>query len=139
MLGSKFRDLWRRASAVREFNEGAKIQMQDYKHVDFKNDYYKLVTMFQMRLYHTNNTPYQFHCDKLTNDMAYLHRELNYLNSRIYYKRMLMVMAAAYGILFFLVGERPRDWADNYDLKFDVKAYGSLDDSSGEGNTEIDD
>ena len=35
--------------------------------------------------------------------------------------------------------EQAKDWKNNFDLKFNLKAYGSLDDSSGEGNISIDD
>jgi hypothetical protein len=35
--------------------------------------------------------------------------------------------------------EYARDWKDRFDLKFMNKAYGTLDDSSGEGASSIDD
>lgn len=130
---------WRRISKSRAFKEGARIKASNFNHVPFENNYNKLVEMYQARLYHSNNTPYQVTSDKYTNDMAILHKELNFLNSRLFMKRILLIYAIL-GVYFFFLFEEPnKDWGDKFDVKFNVKAYGSLDDSSGEGNNAIDD
>ena len=39
----------------------------------------------------------------------------------------------------FITAEDARDYREKFDLKFMSKAYGALDENSGEGNTSIDD
>ena len=39
----------------------------------------------------------------------------------------------------FVTAEDARDYRDKFDLKFMSKAYGALEENSGEGNTSIDD
>ena len=48
-----------------------------------------------------------------------------------------MIVAVLIG--FSMIGEPNRDWKDNYELKFMLKAYGTLDDASGEGASALDD
>lgn len=59
--------------------------------------------MFNARQYYVNNTPYQVTSDKFTNDMAILHKELNFLNARLMMKRILLVYAILAG--YFLLAE----------------------------------
>ncbi len=59
-------NVWRALSKGKEYNEGTRIKLSDHNYVPFANDYNKLVTMFQTRLYHVNNTPYQLQSDKYT-------------------------------------------------------------------------
>lgn len=70
--------------------------------------------------------------------MTNLHKELNFLNSRLMMRRVLFLYAIITAIYLFKE-EEARDWGDRFDVKFNIKAYGSLDDSSGEGNAAIDD
>ncbi len=58
--------LWRALSKSKDYNEGTRIKVSDYNYVPFENNYNKLVDMFQTRLYHANNTPYQDQSDKYT-------------------------------------------------------------------------
>ena len=39
----------------------------------------------------------------------------------------------------FIVEEQAQDYSDKFDLKFNNKCYGSLDENTGEGNISIDD
>lgn len=57
---------WRALSKGKEFNEGARIDLSQQNYAPFTNDYNKLVHMFQTRLFHVNNTPYQSQSDKYT-------------------------------------------------------------------------
>lgn len=99
-------------------------------YIPFANNYNKLVTMFNARQYYVNNTPYQVSSDKYTNDMAILHKELNFLNGRLMMQRILIVYGLIVGFVLF-AEEEAKDWGDKFDVKFNVKAFGSLDDSSG--------
>lgn len=94
--------------------------------------------MFQLRLYHANNTPFQLQSDKYTNELANLHKELNFLQSRLFGTRCLLTIAVILGYIM-MQEQEARDWGDKFDLKFNYKAFGDLDDSSGEGNNAIDD
>ena len=95
--------------------------------------------MFNLRFFVARNSPHkaQYNTLKYTNDMANLHREINYQQS------MIMLRRGAIAIVLILLGfaimrEPNRDWKDNFELKFLTKAYGTLDDSSGEGSGAID-
>lgn len=63
--------------------------------------------------------------------MAYLHNELNYLNSKQILSRTLLTAVIVLGYAFFVMDECARDYKDQFDLKFNQKAYGSIADSSG--------
>ena len=67
-------NFWRSLTKHRAFNEGHLIKMEDFAVPSFKNDFSKMVRMFQLRNYVVNNTPYQGTSDKYTNDMANLHK-----------------------------------------------------------------
>ena len=97
------KNFWSKAARAREFNEGTSIKVSDYTHAPFKNNYEKLVAMFQLRLYHVNNTPYQFQSDIYTNDLANLHKELNFLQGRLFMKRLLLVFGILNVYIFFLM------------------------------------
>jgi hypothetical protein len=131
--------VWRRLSQAQAFKEGAKIKLSDFNRVPFDNNYNKVVEMHQARLYHSNNTPFQLQSDKYTNEMAKLHKELNFLNSRLFMKRILLLYTILGVYYFFIKEEEAKDWCDKFDVKQNIKAFGSLDDSSGEGNIAIDD
>ena len=92
-----------------------------------------------LRRYVANNTPYQSTSDKYTHEMAVLHKELNNKQANIIGARVGGVAVVLFLYAFFLYEEQARDWKNSFDLKFNLKAYGSLDDSSGEGNISIDD
>jgi len=38
--------------------------------------------MFELRKWYVFNTPYKYHAEKYTNEMAHLHNEINYQASR---------------------------------------------------------
>jgi hypothetical protein len=65
--------------------------MSNYSQAPFRNDYNKLSQMFMLRLYHSNNTPFQLQSEKYTNDLANLHKEINFLNARMMMTRILLV------------------------------------------------
>lgn len=132
-------NLWRRLSKLKAFNEGERLTMENFSKPSFKNDMDKLTSMFQVRRYYVNNTPYQLQSDKYTNDMAHLQKELNFLQSNLIAKRIGAIAALLFTYCFFFNEEEARDWRNTFDLKFNIKAYGALDDSSGEGNISIDD
>jgi hypothetical protein len=71
--------------------------------------------------------------------MAYLHNELNYLNSKQLLSRSFLVAVIVLGYSVFLMEEVARDYKDSFDLKFNQKIYGSIADSSGEGASSLDD
>ncbi len=63
--------------------------------------------------------------------MAYLHNELNYLNSKQLLCRSLLVGVIVLGYGMFIMEEAARDYKDTFDLKYNQKIYGSVADSSG--------
>lgn len=95
--------------------------------------------MFMLRRYHANNTPYQTQKDKYNQELTVLHKELNFLHARLFMTRFGLVILSIIGYMVFIREEESKDWGDSFDYKFMVKAYGELEDSSGEGNTGIDD
>lgn len=94
--------IWRRISQAQAFKEGAKIRLSDFNNVPFNNNYNKVVEMYQARLYHSNNTPFQLQSDKYTNEMTKLHKELNFLNSRLFMKRILLLYTIL-GVYYFFI------------------------------------
>ena len=107
--------------------------------LEFKNNMLNVTKMFHIRQFFVKISPYDTHNCKYTNDMAFLHRELNYISSKIMLKRFLFISAIIFGYSNWVMEEEVRDWKDKFDLKFNNKVYGNLDDSSGEGNNSIDD
>lgn len=95
--------------------------------------------MFQTRLWFLNNSPYNHYNQKISNELTYLHKELNYQQGKQFLRRLTLVFLALMTYQMFFFEEYSRDYRDKFDTKFNNKAYGSLDDSSGEGNTSIDD
>lgn len=63
--------------------------------------------------------------------MSILHNEINYLNSKQILARALLTGFVVLGYIYFILEEPPKDYKDNFDLKFNLKAYGSIADSSG--------
>lgn len=71
--------------------------------------------------------------------MAYLHNELNYMNSKQLLTRGVLTAVVILGYSMFIMEEAARDYKDSFDLKFNQKTYGSIADSSGEGASSMDD
>lgn len=71
--------------------------------------------------------------------MAYLHNELNYLNSKQLLTRTLITATLVLGYAVFVMDEVARDYKDSFDLKMNQRVYGSIADSSGEGASSMDD
>ena len=71
--------------------------------------------------------------------MANLHNELNYQQARLILRRLSLTMLVVLGYMGFIMEEEARDWKDKFDLKFNQKIYGALDNAAGEGGTSIDD
>lgn len=130
---------WRRLSKAKQFNEGTLIKEGVFSNQPFKNNYTKLVQMYMLRNYHFNNTPYETTKRVYGVELARLQHQLNFLNGRQIFSRVLLVYAALITYFVFFHEEDAKDWGDKFDVKFNSKAYGAFDDSSGEGNTEIDD
>jgi hypothetical protein len=57
----------------------------------------------------------------------------------LFFKRVLLVFAAlaVYGI--FIKEEDAKDWGDKFDMKFMYECYGEVEESSSEGDTDVDD
>lgn len=139
MWWSRVSTFWRALSKSNQFVEGGRFNVADYNYVPFKNNYQKLVEMFMIRRYHVNNTPYQIVKDKYNHELTVLHKELNFLHARLFMTRGSLVIISIILYMTLIQEEESRDWGDSFDYKFMVKAYGELEDSSGEGNTGIDD
>lgn len=129
----------RKVSKTKEFFQGASILPEHYHNVTFKNNYENVVKMFELRNWYIQNSPHSSYGAKYTNEMAYLHNELNYLNSKQLLTRTVLVSAIVFVYSVFLMEEVARDYKDNFDLKFNQKIYGSIADSSGEGASSMDD
>lgn len=71
--------------------------------------------------------------------MAYLHNELNYINSKQLLTRTVLTGVVVLGYAMFIMEESARDYKDSFDLKYNQKIYGSIADSSGEGASSMDD
>ena len=95
--------------------------------------------MFELRNWYIQNAPHSSHAAKYSNEMAILHNELNYINSKQILTRTLLTAVIVLGYGLFLMEEAPRDYKDQFDLKFNQKTYGSIADSSGEGASSMDD
>lgn len=54
-------------------------------------------------------------------------------------KRFLLVLTPVLLWLFLFKEEDAKDWGDKFDVKFMIGAYGEMEESSGEGDTSIDD
>jgi hypothetical protein len=87
--------------------------------------------MFELRSWYIQNSPHSSYNAKYSNDMAYLHNELNYLNSKQILNRTVLTAVVVLGYAMFVMEESARDYKDEFDLKFNQKAYGSIADSSG--------
>jgi hypothetical protein len=82
--------------------------------------------MYQLRLYHYNNTPFQFQRNKYAEEMARLHFEINFLNSRLMMKRVLIFFTIFAVYYFGFYVESPLDWKESFDIKHDINAFGRL-------------
>jgi|JI61114C2RNA_FD_contig_81_1112015_length_419_multi_2_in_0_out_0_1 hypothetical protein len=87
--------------------------------------------MFELRSWYAENSPHSNYSSKYTNDMAYLHNELNYINSKQILTRTILTAVVVLGYSVFVMEEVARDYKDSFDLKFNQKIYGSIADSSG--------
>lgn len=131
--------LWRRIGRNKEFIEGMKIKSNQWDKLEFKNDMTNLTRMFEIRRWYVEQSPYNYHNAKYTNDLAILHKQLNYVSSRVMFRRAIGLILLTLFVMGFVMEEPNRDWKDKFDLKFNTKAYGNLDDASGEGSNSIDD
>jgi hypothetical protein len=95
--------------------------------------------MFELRNWYIQNSPHSKHSEKYTNEMAILHNELNYINSKQILARTLLTAVIVLGYAMFIFEEPARDYKDQFDLKYNQKIYGSIADSSGEGAISMDD
>lgn len=95
--------------------------------------------MFELRHWYIENSPHSSYSAKFTNEMAYLHNELNYLNSKQLLTRTLITATLVLGYAVFVMDEVARDYKDSFDLKMNQRVYGSIADSSGEGASSMDD
>lgn len=95
--------------------------------------------MFELRNWYIQNSPHSDYSKRFTHEMAILHNELNYINSKQILNRTLLTAGVVFGIALFVLEEPARDYKDQFDLKFNQKAYGSIADSSGEGASSMDD
>jgi hypothetical protein len=133
-MSSIIASFWRRISKNKEFVEGARINFTDFSYVPFQNNYRKLAQMHEIRFYHYNNTPYQFQKEKYAREITYLHRELNFLNSRLFMKRIFIVFVCIGLYNFLFMKEFARDWRDTYNIKFHMKGFGDSVEAAGEGS-----
>lgn len=129
----------RKLSKTKEFYQGASILPENFQQLPFKNNYSNLVKMFELRNWYMQNSPHSSYNAKFTNEMAYLHNELNYINSKqiLFRTALTFVVVLGYGV--FIMEEAARDYKDQFDLKFNQKTYGTIADSSGEGASSMDD
>ena len=87
--------------------------------------------MFELRNWYLQNSPHSTYNEKYSHEMSILHNEINYLNSKQLLARGLFTGFVVLGYIFFILEESARDYKDKFDLKFNLKAYGSIADSSG--------
>lgn len=121
----------RKVSKTKDFYQGASILPEHYQYNPFKNNYQNLVKMFELRNWYIQNSPHSTYASRYTNEMAYLHNELNYINSKQILTRTLLAGGIILGYAMFVMEEAARDYKDSFDLKFNQKTYGSIADSSG--------
>ena len=120
----------RRLSRNKQFKEGALLNPEDFK-LPFRQDMNLLSAMFETRKWFVLNSPHKFYSEKYTNDMNHLHNELNYLHARLLLRRGLLIFAIIYSYFWFFDEPIPMDWKDTFDLKFSMRAYGSMAASAG--------
>ena len=129
----------RRVTKTKEYFQGGSILPEHYQSLPFKNNSDNLVRMFELRNWYMQNSPHSTYNAKFTNEMAYLHNELNYINSKQILARTILTGVIVLGYACFIMEEPARDYKDSFDLKFNQKVYGSIADSSGEGASSMDD
>jgi len=95
--------------------------------------------MFELRNWYMQNSPHSSYNLKFTNEMTYLHNELNYINSKQLLTRTVLTGVVVLGYAMFIMEEAARDYKDSFDLKMNQKVYGTIADSSGEGASSMDD
>jgi hypothetical protein len=128
----------RKIARNKEFTEGARLEIERFNYLPFKNSFNNVIAMFEVRKWYVLNTPYKYYGEKYTGEMAKLHGELNYLQSKQFLKRV--AITSLFVFIFSLTFNRGnRDWKDNFDPKFENKTYGSIAGSSGEGLSGLDD
>ena len=92
---------------------------------------YNLSRMYELRNWYVQNSPHSTYSEKYSHEMSVLHNEINYLNSKQLLTRLLLTGAVVLGYIFFILEEPAKDYKDQFDLKFNLKAYGSTADGSG--------
>ena len=125
-------NLWRRLGRNKDFIQGVRVNPGQFDQPEFKANMQNLTFMFQLRQSFVKFSPFEYHNDKYTNDMAILHKELNYQNANLILKRFLIVVAIWWVYTSFIREETNRDYKDKFDLKFNNKVYGNLDDATSE-------
>lgn len=126
------RNLFHRLAKRRESIEGARIDMNDFRGLPFDNKVKNLIRMFELRDWFVQNSPNERIAFKYSSEMATLHHELNYVTSRISYRRFMLVAFLYFGLVL-LSDEGYEDWRHKFDPKFSQKTYGSLEDGVTEG------
>lgn len=129
----------RNITKTKEFFQGASILPEHFQQLPFKNNYSNLVKMFELRNWYMQNSPHSSYNARFTNEMAYLHNELNYINSKQILARTALTFVVVLGYGVFIMEEAARDYKDQFDLKMNQKTYGTIADSSGEGASSMDD
>lgn len=124
-------------SRNKQFREGALLR-PDHFQLPFKQNMNLLTAMFELRKWFLFNSPHKLYAEKYSNEMAYLHNELNYQHARLLLKRGAVIFGLIYAYFWFITTPDAIDWKDTFDLKFNEKAYGSLNSSAGEGGASID-
>lgn len=118
--------------------EGGRVRVDNFN-LPFNQNFNQLTAMFELRKWFVFNTPHKYYAEKYTNEMAHLHNELNYQQTRIMAWRGAIVFAAIYGYFWFVYEPEAMDWKDTFDLKFTERSYGAIAGSAGEGGSSMDD
>lgn len=87
------RQMFQRVARRRESIEGARIDINNFRGLPFNNRVKNLIRMFELRDWFIQNTPNERTALKYSSEMATLHSELNYVTSRISYRRFFYIAA----------------------------------------------
>lgn len=126
------RNIFNRISRRQEVIEGARIRLKDFRGLPFNNGSQNLTRMFELRDWFIQNTTSNRIANKYSEEMATLHHELNFTTSNIALRRMLL-FAAAWIAILLTSSEPAQDWRDEFDLKYQRKIYGALEEGASEG------
>ncbi len=129
----------RRVARQKEFIEGPGIRSSDFSSPKFEHNLDNISVMFELRSWFIRNSPHTYYSQKYSGDLARLHNEVNFLYSRDLMKKGALVIAAFWIYFLFIAEEHSQDYNENFDIKFNQKAYGALWGNVGEGSIGIDD